>query len=446
MKKIAFLGASGEVTGSSYLLTAQDESQLLVDFGMFQGPKEVSDLNYQPLSFKPSQVKGVALTHAHLDHCGRLPLLVYGGFRGKIYMTAPTYALIEVILNDSAKIAQEKIDYVPLYGPEEVQKVLQMVEVVEYNQQVTVGPFQLTFKDAGHILGSASIEVVDKTDSKKIVFSGDLGNTPEDIIKPTEYSREADFVVIETTYGDKIHPKEDPTQILREEINAIEATSGVLLIPAFSLERTQEILHRIHHLKKDGKIRRDTPIFMDSPMGIRATEIFGLFREFYNKELQSHTDDPFGFEGLAVTLEARDSKDIIKAMDPKVIIAGSGMLSGGRILHHALNYLPLKSTRILFVGYQAEETLGRKIMDGARKAWIYDKHIKIRASVREIKTMSSHADQPRLLTWLGHMQGVKKVFLIHGDTEQRRGFAEKVKYDLNIESVILPLNGEAHNL
>ncbi len=181
MNKITFLGASGEVTGSSYLITTQDGSQLLIDLGMFQGPKEITDLNYLPLKFNPSQVKGVFLTHAHLDHCGRLPLLVFGGFAGKIYMTAATAALMELILTDAAKVAQEKIDYVPLYNPDDVQKVLDMVEIVDYDHEVAVGTFRITFKDAGHILGSACIEIVDTQDNKKIIFSGDLGNTPEDI-------------------------------------------------------------------------------------------------------------------------------------------------------------------------------------------------------------------------------------------------------------------------
>jgi metallo-beta-lactamase family protein len=441
VKKLKFLGAAGEVTGSSFLLTADDDSQALVDFGMFQGPKDIAKLNYEKLQFTPSQVKGVLLTHAHLDHCGRLPMLVYGGFQGKIYMTAPTFDLIEVILTDSAKIAQEKIDVPPLYGLEEVEKVLQMVEIVQYDQEIYFGPFAVTFKNAGHILGSASIVVKDKGDGRSIVFSGDLGNTPEDIIRPTEYIDSADIVVMESTYGDKMHPKQDPTQIINEEINAVERDSGVLLIPAFSLERTQEILHRIYHLKKEGKVRPDTPVFLDSPMGIRATEIFKLFKEFYNEELQSHRDDPFHFEGLAVTQEARDSKEIIKAMDPKVIVAGSGMMSGGRILHHALNYLPIRTTRLLFVGYQSEETLGRSILEGARKVRIYDKYITIRASIRET-TMSSHADQPKLLDWLKHIQGVKKVFVVHGDTTQRDVFAQKVKEYVRISDVTIPQNGE----
>lgn len=445
MKKLKFLGSAGEVTGSCYLLTSDDGSQVLIDFGMFQGPKEISNLNYEPLQFNPSQVKGVVLTHAHLDHCGRLPMLVYGGFSGKIYMTAPTFDLVEVILRDSANIAQEKIDVPPLYGIEEVEKILQMVEIVQYDQDIHFGPFVATFKNAGHILGSASIKITDREDERSVIFSGDLGNTPEDIIRPTEYFDSADFVVMESTYGNRLHPKQDPTQIIQEEINAVERDSGVLLIPAFSLERTQEILHRIYHLKKEKKIQPDTPVFMDSPMGIRATEIFKLFKEFYNDELQSHHDDPFSFEGLAVTQEARDSKDIIKAIDPKVIIAGSGMMSGGRILHHALNYLPIKTTRLLFVGYQSEETLGRSILQGARKVRIYDKYITIRASIRET-TMSSHADQPKLIDWLKQIQGVKKVILTHGDTEQREAFGQKIKQELHHQDVLLPLNGDEVSL
>lgn len=446
MKKITFLGAAGEVTGSSYLVTAENESQLLVDFGMFQGPKEIADLNYEPLKFNPGNVQGVILTHAHLDHCGRLPMLVYGGFMGKIYMTAPTFALIEVILTDSAKIAQEKYNGAPLYGLEEVTKLLNMVEIVEYEKEVHFGTFKVTFKDAGHILGSASVEIIDKTDNKKIVFSGDLGNTPEDIIKPTVYINDADIVVMESTYGDENHPPEDTEQILLEEINAIEKVSGVLLIPAFSLERTQELLHRINHFKKEGKIRQDTPVFMDSPMGIRATEIFKEFREFYNEEMQTHKKDPFSFEGLATTIDARDSKEIIKAMDPKVIIAGSGMLSGGRMLHHATTYLPMKTTRILFVGYQAEETLGRQILEGAKNVVINDKNITVRANVHAIKTMSSHADQTKLLDWLSHIKGVKKVFLTHGDTEQRKIFEQKIKETTPLTDITLPLNGQEYEV
>jgi metallo-beta-lactamase family protein len=442
MKKIRFLGASGEVTGSSFLLTGADDTQLLVDFGMFQGSKDIENLNYEPLTFKPSLLSGVLLTHAHLDHCGRLPLLAFRGFSGKIYMTEPTRALVDVVLNDAAHITQEDQEHEPLYGIDDVDKVLQMIEVVTYDQEVRIGNFSIIFKDAGHILGSASVVITDQTDKKRIVFSGDLGNSPEDIVRPTEPPSEADIVVMESTYGSSRHPKEDVSGIIQREINLVEGGSGVLMIPAFSLERTQEVLHRINHLKKEKKVREDTPVFMDSPMGIRATQIFKDFREFYNDELQSHTDDPFSFPGLVTTEEPRDSKSIIKAMEPKVIIAGSGMLSGGRILHHASNYLGRKSARLLFVGYQAEETLGRKILEGARTVRLYDRTLKVNAHITEIKSLSSHADQPKLLSWLKQINGVKQVFLVHGEEEQREVLADKINQDLGIHDVNLPQNGQ----
>lgn len=445
MKSITFLGSAGEVTGSSYLVTADDDSQILIDLGLFQGGPELTSQNSKPLGFKTARLKGVFLTHAHLDHCGRLPLLVYAGYFGKIYMTAPTRALVDLVLHDAAKISEEAFAQ-PLYSIDEVEKTLNMIEVIDLDTPLQLGSLTVTFKDAGHILGSVSIEIVDmySIQRQKIVFSGDLGNSPEDIVKPTHYIDDADIVVMETTYGDSSHPVENPSQIIREEINAVESNPGVLLIPAFSLERTQELLHRIHHLKKEGKVKPDTPVFLDSPMGIHATEIFKAFRNFYNQELQSHTDDPFSFEGLVVTEEARDSREIIRAMEPKVIIAGSGMMTGGRILHHAANYLSQKTTRILFVGYQAEETLGNAIISGKTHVSIYDKSIPVRSHIREIASMSSHADRPKLLTWLRHIQNVSHVFLTHGDTLQRQSFAQEVN-SLGL-SVSLPLNGEEHSL
>lgn len=446
MKNISFLGAAGEVTGSSFLLTSQNDEQILIDFGMFQGPRKVSKLNYEPIGFKPQDIKGVLLTHAHLDHCGRLPLLIFGGYAGKIYMTAPTAALVELILNDSAKIAQENMEHEPLFSSHEVQKVLEIIEIVEYNKTFSLGSLNITYKDAGHILGSASIVIEDSINNKRIVFSGDLGNSPEEIVRPTEYIDSANIVVMESTYGDSSHTDEDITQILQEEINIVEKTGGVLLIPAFSLERTQELLHRINHLKKDHKVQSDTPVFLDSPMGIRATIIFKHFKDFYNEELSQHADDPFSFEGFVVTENAKDSKEIIKAMNPKIIIAGSGMMMGGRILHHAVNYLPKDTTRILFVGYQAKETIGRKILEGARNIWIHDTQVKIRAHIKEVSSLSSHADQPKLMKWISFIKNVEKVFLVHGDENQRKVLAEKIKNDTEIKDIILPENMQEFNL
>lgn len=442
MQKLQFFGASGTVTGSNFLLTADDGQELVVDFGMFQGTHDVVELNYKKLSFNAAKLSGVVLTHAHLDHCGRLPLLVYAGFLGKIYMTKPTLALMELVLLDAAKIAKENTSWMPLYTEDEVIKVLNMVETVEYETPFTIGGFSVTLKDAGHILGAASAVITEESSKKTIVFSGDLGNYPEDVVRPTEFIDKADYVVMESTYGDKSHTEEDASQALQEEINIIEKNPGVLLVPAFSLERTQEILHRLHHLKKDGKIAAETLVFLDSPMGIRATRIFEEFKQYFNEELRSHTDDPFHFPGLSITETVEESKGIRTQPKPKVIIAGSGMMSGGRILHHAIHYFADASTRVLFVGYQGEETTGRKILEGAKHVVIDEKQVQINATIHHIEAMSSHADQGKLLKWFDHIQGVKTVFLVHGDEEQRKIFSEKIK--AHSPTVILPMLGDEH--
>lgn len=442
MKQIEFFGASSdEVTGSNYLLTAADGNQALVDFGMFQGSDELDKKNFEPLNFNPSALQAVFITHGHLDHTGRLPLLVFGGFNGKVYMTEPTRAFVDIILRDSARIAEMDHTKQPLYSIDEVEKLLRMIEIVEYNKPVKIGSFEAVYKDAGHILGSSSIIITDVSSDTpdSIVFSGDLGNTPQDIVKPTEYIDKADYVVMESTYGNSSHPDEDPREIIRNEINTVEKTGGVLLIPAFAIERTQELLHIIHHLKKDGKIKADTPIFLDSPMGIHATEVYLEFEGFYNEEIKSHgTEIPFNFEGLVITDEARHSRAIIESPPPKVIIAGSGMMSGGRILHHATNYLADPSTRILFVGYQADDTIGRQIMEGAKSVKIDKVSVQVKAHVTEIKTLSSHADLPRLITWLKHIQGVKKVFITHGETAERQGLKEAIEKEIGIKEVYTP--------
>lgn len=441
MHSLDFFGAAnGEVTGSNYLLTGSDGNQILIDFGMFQGPEEMVERNYDLLQFHPPSLKGVFLTHAHLDHSGRLPLLIYSGYQGKIYMTPPTKALLTIILSDSGRIAEKDMKRKPLYTSDEVWKVLNLIETVEYDEEISVGNFRIRFIDAGHILGSASIEIIDTSGNqhKKIVFSGDLGNTPQDIVKPTEYINSADYVVMESTYGDSAHPEENAKQIILEELNAIEKSQGVLLIPAFAIERTQEVLHIIHHLKLEGKVTADMPVYLDSPMGTDATYVYLNFREYLNDEIRNHSDFPFNFEGLTIIDDFKESQDIKNQPNPKVIIAGSGMMSGGRIMQHAIHYLPHTSTRLLFVGYQAEETIGREILNGAKNVVINKTQIPVRAHIREIKILSSHADQPRLLKWLKSINGVEKVFITHGEKAEREALAEKIKTELNIPEIYLP--------
>lgn len=442
MRKIKFLGAAGMVTGSSYLLESNAGDNLLIDLGLFQGIEEQKTFNNASLVFNAKKLTAMILTHAHLDHCGRMPLLSKADFTGPIYMTEATRQILELSLFDSAKIAKEndqrRQTREAMFTEDDVIDLLTLCRIVNYDKPFSIGDFEVTMRDAGHILGSASVEIKDK--HKKIVFSGDLGNTPQDMIRPTEMIAEADYVVMESTYGDRTHSDEDPMKVLAEEINAVESGGGTLLIPAFSLERSQEILHRIDHLKKNKKIKDETPVFLDSPMAIKATMIFKHFPELYNSELSNHakTDDPFDFPGLVLVEKGGESSKIKEIDQPKVIIAGSGMMSGGRIMQHAIDFLPLETTRLLQVGFQAMGTLGRQIRDGERQVKIYDQEVEMKAQLREVASMSSHADQPRLINWLSKIKGVKKVFLTHGEDLPRLVLSEKIRNDLGIVDIVLP--------
>lgn len=441
--KVKFLGAAGTVTGSGYILTSQSDQSILIDLGMFQGPKEIEKLNYDPLDWDCSQLIGGVLTHAHLDHCGRLPILIRKGFKAPIWMTSPTRDLTELSLNDSAKVGREDRGDEALYGKDDVKQVVDMFKTVDYETVFTIGPFSIVMRDAGHILGSASLEITDLSSTsqyKKIVFSGDLGNTPEELVRPTEYIASADAVVMESTYGDKAHPAEDPEDVVISEINAVEASGGTLLIPAFSLERTQELLHMIAHAKSSARVQDETPVFLDSPMAERATEIYEKYPTLFNSEVRSdfQKKDPFDFPGLAITMKREDAKIIGLTNGPKVIIAGSGMMTGGRILNHAIAYLGQDSTRLLIVGYQGEGTLGRQIAEGGKHLSIEGVPVQVKATVSETHAMSSHADQPRLISWLKKIGGVKQVILTHGENMQRNILKQKLQTDLAYQNTKLP--------
>lgn len=440
--KIKFLGASGSVTGSSYLLSSSGGNNILIDLGLFQGSRELSKSNYLPLDFEAVSLDGVLVTHAHLDHCGRLPLLVKNGYKGPIYMTAPTADICEISLFDTAHINSEERDKPVLFDKKDVEKTIELFKTVSYDQSSHIGPFDCYFRDAGHILGSASIEIVDESSNNKktIVFSGDLGNSPEELIKPTEKIASSNYVVVETTYGDRSHPPEDANDLLLNEINKIEETDSTLLIPAFSIERSQEILHRLSHFKASKRMLDTTQIFFDSPMAERVTSVFEKYHEYYNKELSDDftQSDPFSFPGLTYIKNSRQSWDIHSIEGAKIIIAGSGMMTGGRILSHAAYYLPDEKNRILFVGYQGEGTLGREIIEGAKEVRIDKGMVEVKAHVSQIQSLSSHADQGKLVGWLSHIKNVERVFLTHGDEGAREEFSNLIKSELNLNNVDLP--------
>lgn len=444
--KLKFLGAAGTVTGSSYVLTSGSGKSILIDLGMFQGPPEIDKLNYEPYDYDPKLLSGAVLTHAHLDHCGRLPIITSHGFKGNIWMTPPTRDLTELSLFDSAKIARDDGKQF-LYDANLVTQTIVNFRTVEYRTPTQVGDFTVTFRDAGHILGSASLEITDNSpdsEIKKIVFSGDLGNTPEPLEMATEMIDSADAVVTESTYGDRLHPGGNPVDSVCKEINTIEKTEGTLLIPSFSLDRTQELLYIIMHLKKEGKVKQDTQIYMDSPMAQKATTIYVNYPKLFNPHIQEDLKigGLFSFPGLNTVVGRGSSETLHTTPGPKVIIAGSGMMTGGRIVGHAAFYLPIASTRLLIVGYQGEGTLGRELKEGKKEVFIDGSTIKVAGTVSDIETMSSHADQKQLLNWLKHIGGVKKVFITHGEDPTRSVFSKKITEETGIKDITLPLQNQ----
>ena len=428
------------VTGSCYFLTGE-KTGIMVDYGMFQGKSEETGLNSVKPDIDFDQLTAVIVTHAHLDHCGRLPVLLKYGFRGPIFMTEATKALTELVLYDSAKLAKEEESRVVLYTDDDVEQVLKQVQLVEYDKPFMVGEFEVTFLDAGHILGSASVTVRDTKTGKTVTFSGDLGNTPEPLLSPTHWVKEADVAVMESTYGDETHEPRDEAEELALIVSQAEKENGTVMIPSFSLQRSQELLYIFDQLKKQKKMKEETPVFLDSPMAIKATQVFRDFPELYNRKLQTQakTDDPFDFPSLVLCDTIEKSRQIKNLIGPKVIVAGSGMMNGGRIIHHVISFLGDPKTQLVFVGFQAEGTLGRSIKDGLDKVNIWGNVVEIKAQIREIKTMSSHADQVQLMNWLSKIEGLSTVILTHGEELPRLVLAEKVRNELPGVKVEMPM-------
>jgi metallo-beta-lactamase family protein len=435
--KLTFYGGTGEATGANYILESTPGSdgktvKIMVDCGLHQGGHYAERENFEAFPYDAKSVAAVFITHSHLDHIGRLPSLVRAGFSGKIYSTGATKDFAELMLIDSEHLLAKEAERegkMPLYNNEDIAHVRFLWEGLNYHEPIVIGPFTVELFDAGHILGSAIVKI--QGEGKTIVFSGDLGNFPAPIIRPTEMiDTPVDYCVVESTYGDRVHENVDQRKEQLER--AIEATvhaGGTLMIPTFAMERTQELLFHLHQLFEEGRIPH-VPIFIDSPLAIKLTAVYKKHESYFNDEtrmLARGGDDILNFPGLRLTLTTEQSKEINSVPAPKVVIAGSGMSNGGRILHHEQRYLSDPKSAIVFVGYQAVGSLGRQILDGATEVRIFGETIPVRCKVITIPGYSAHADQPRLLEWLSHMRGtLKKLFVVQGEQASSEALAQKV--------------------
>jgi len=434
--KIKFLGAARQVTGSCYLLEAAGLN-ILVDCGMYQERKFL-DRNWDPFAVYPGSVDHVLLTHCHLDHSGLIPKFVKEGFSGKIFMTSATRDLLEIMLLDSAKIQEEDAEYkrkrheregrkgphpeVPLYKARDARNSFKFCSSIDYATPFSLNSrVSVTFHDAGHIVGSSMVEVTVKENGEreKILFSGDIGQWNKPIVKNPSVFQQADYVVMESTYGDREHRDEGPPETLMSKvINDTYSAGGKVIIPTFAVERAQDLLFYLSKLVRKNEIPF-LKIFLDSPMAVSVTDVFRKHKECYDKQTLKLIEDnepPFEFPGLKLVRTREQSKAINEIKGPCVIMAGSGMCTGGRIKHHLVHNISKPENTVLFVGYQASGTLGRHIVNGEKQVRIHGKYREVRARIEYMDSLSAHADRKGLLKWIGNLdEPPKKIFLTHGE-------------------------------
>lgn len=430
---IKFLGAARHVTGSNYLITLDNGDQYLIDCGMFQGSHLLEDMNKNPFNYNPAEIKALLITHAHLDHTGRIPKLIKEGFNGSIYTQAATRELTRLVLEDTVNLMKEEAErenVLALYDRNDVDMVFQLNwQDVDYFKEITVGPgIVARFWDAGHILGSASIQIM--ADNQVVTFSGDIGNPPEPIIDVPHPVEETKVLIIESTYGGRLHePPEERIKQLHDAIVETVSRGGTLMIPTFAIERAQELLYEINGLIDADRIP-SIPVYLDSPMAIKATKIFKHYTQLFNQRDRQKAEqkDILAFPGLTTTQSVMASKQINSVHGPKIIIAGSGMMHGGRILHHAIRYLPDQNSCLLIVGYQVEGSLGRRLLDGEKHVKIHGTTVNVKAQVKAIGAYSAHADQAGLLGYIDHIKTQpRQIYITHGEFEQQQILATKIQ-------------------
>ena len=435
--QVHFLGGSETVTGSKFYLETE-EIKILVDCGLFQGVKQLREQNWERLPIDVSQIDYVLLTHGHLDHCGYLPLLVRRGFRGKILGTAPTLEIARIILEDSAKIQEEEADKankeeyskhhpaLPLYTKEDAAFALKFFEHVEEGEKISLSEHcDATFRYNGHIIGSTYIEI--DLFGKRLVFSGDVGRQEDELLDPPKQPEWADYLFVESTYGDRQHPEENVAQILTELINKTLYKKGTLIIPSFAVERLQSLMYQLWRLYKKNRIP-NIPIFVDSPMGNNVLEVFKNFPNWHKLTIEEYHNM---CNHITLVSSYSETWETIDDPRPKIVIAGSGMVTGGRVLTYIKQLGDMETTSILLVGFQAEETRGRKLLEGATELKIYGKYVPIKAKVNHLESLSAHADQEELLTWMGSIKNIpEKVFLVHGEKAAMEIYKDKIHEQL----------------
>ncbi len=454
---LAFHGAARTVTGSKHLLSLGN-AQVLIDCGMFQGTKELKERNWQPFPFMPSDLDAVVITHAHLDHIGMLPRLVREGLKCPIYATAPTISLSRISLTDSGRLQEEEArfhskhnlrhDAKPLYDENDAFEAMRKFKPVPFNTRHELpGGGSWVYKHAGHILGSAYAEIA-LPNGEILLMSGDLGRYDTPIIKDPEVVDYCDYLVIESTYGDRLHSKEDPLIKLEQALQWAWSSGGTILIPSFAIGRTQEMLYYFKKLQESGRMPR-VPVYIDSPMATSVTKVYADAKDDHDDEMKlSVSEGSSELEplGLNYIRDREQSQALNKQHGPQVIIAGSGMANGGRILHHMRHRISSDQTMVLFTGYQAEGTLGRQLIDGEPVVKIFGEEVAVRAKVDKINALSAHADQGEILHWLSFFKSPpKKTFIVHGEPKAQEALAAKIK-DLYNWEVVIPEQGQVEEL
>ena len=450
--EITFLGAAGTVTGSKFLLRHEDKS-ILIDCGLFQGLKQLRLMNWQQLPVNATDIDRVILTHAHLDHIGYLPRLVHQGFKGEINCTAPSHDIAEALLIDSAHLQEEDAELAnemgfskhtpakPLYDIKDVQRTMPLFQPLKEDEWHDIGEnFRFRLRRNGHILGAAFVEV--DVNDRRVVFSGDIGRRDDIMLPPPERPHHADYLVIESTYGDRLHPQENTFDRLREVVNRAAGRNGVLLIPSFTVDRAQDFIYILWSLKQRKEIP-DVPIYLDSPMGVGVSKVFCRYDDWV--KLPEDVFDQ-AYATVRTVRSATETEKLSMDKSPKIVIAGSGMMNGGRILQYLKMHLPDPESTIIIPGYQAEGTRGRLIRDGAPEIKIHGAFYEVKAHIEEITSMSSHADQSQILDWLGMIgHKPKGVFIVHGEPQAANALRVKINHKLHWDAIV-PKLGETFPL